>query len=84
MSEHAGSEFGLFYDNTSGYDKGPEYLWEKFCKNSNTKVCSFLQWRGRTAGVVTNMIRRGMKDTDIITLAECEQYLVDEIRKELE
>ncbi len=39
---------------------------------------------GKTRDVVTNMIRRGMKDADIMTLAECEQYLVDEIRKELE
>ena len=45
---------------------------------------------GREAGIdektrsfVTNMLRRGMEDTDIMALAECEQELVDEVRDEL-
>lgn len=37
----------------------------------------------KTRRVVTNMIRRGMDDADIIALVECDQALVDEVRKTL-
>ena len=36
----------------------------------------------KTRIVVTNMIKRGMSDEDIIVLAECEQALIDEVRAE--
>ena len=35
----------------------------------------------KTRIIVTNMLRRGMSDEDIRALAECEQELIDEVRK---
>lgn len=35
----------------------------------------------KTRSVVANMIRRGMSDADIRGLAECEQEMIDEVRK---
>ena len=35
----------------------------------------------KTRIIVTNMLRRGMSDEDIRALAECEQTLIDELRK---
>lgn len=34
----------------------------------------------KTRQIVTNMLSRGMKDEDIIALAECKQSLIDELR----
>ena len=34
----------------------------------------------KTRSFVVNMLRRGMEDTDIMALAECEQELIDEVR----
>ena len=37
----------------------------------------------KTRRVVINMLSRGMSDEDILAVAECEQVLIDEIRKNL-
>ena len=37
----------------------------------------------KTRSVVANMLKRGMKDADIIAVAECEQALIDEVRQGL-
>ena len=37
----------------------------------------------KTRTIVANMMRRGMKDADIMALAECSQALIDEVRETL-
>lgn len=38
----------------------------------------------KTRTIVTNMLKRGMPDADIRALAECEQKLIDEVKRELD
>ena len=37
----------------------------------------------KTRTIVTNMLERGMSDADIMSLAECSQKLIDEVRNDL-
>ncbi|MGN0419562.1 MAG: hypothetical protein ACI4E4_03815, partial [Acetatifactor sp.] len=36
----------------------------------------------KTRRVILNMLNRGMSDEDIMVVAECEQVLIDEVRRD--
>ena len=42
--------------------------------------------KGREEGkkqIISNMLKKGMQDTDIMALVECEQKMIDEVREKL-
>ncbi|MGN0141488.1 MAG: hypothetical protein ACI4AD_04620 [Roseburia sp.] len=82
-------EVVVHYTNTTELMKAANY----YRKDGRVNMCrAITEWiaeereegiEEKTRTIVTNMVKRGMADADIIALAECDQPFIDEIRSKM-